>query len=76
VSLNEIIPANDYGLNLGIRQSLNVSSGLLNFGIKYSFGLKSLDQPYEAVKYGERIISDGSKKLYNSVVAITVGYTY
>jgi hypothetical protein len=76
VSLNEIIPANDYGLNFGIRQSLNVSSGWLNFGIKYSFGLKSLDQPYDVIKYGERIISDGSKKLYNSVVAITVGYTY
>jgi hypothetical protein len=76
VNLDEIIPINDYGLNFGIRQSLNVRSGLFNFGIKYSFGLKSLDQRYDVVKYGEHIISDGSKKLYNSVVAINVGYTY
>lgn len=76
VNLNEMIPAMDYGLNFGIRQSLNVSSGLLNFGIKYSFGLKSLDEQYNVIKYGEHIISDGSKKLYNSVIAITLGYTY
>jgi len=76
VNLEDMIPAFDYGLNFGIRQSFNVSSGLLNFKIKYSFGLKSLDKPYNVIKYGENIISDGSKKLYNSVVAITIGYTY
>jgi hypothetical protein len=76
VNLEELIPASDYGLNFGIRQSFNISSGLLNFGIKYTIGLKSIDEQYNVIKYGEHIISDGTKKLYNSVVAVTAGYTF
>lgn len=76
VNINEMIPASDHGLNFGVRQSLNVSPGLLNLEFKYSFGLKSLDEPFNVIKYGEHITSDGSKKLYNSVIALTIGYTY
>ena len=76
VNVDDMMRASDYGLNFGIRQGFNLSSGMLNLGIKYSIGLASLDIPYNVIKYGESFTSNGSKKLNNSVIAFTVGYTF
>ncbi len=76
LNLDDIMRHSDYGLNFGIRQGFNLSSGMVNLGIKYSLGLVSLDVPYTVIKYGETYSSDGSRKLTNSVVSFTVGYTF
>ena len=76
VNLGEILLSGDYGLNFGIGQSFNVSSGMMNIQLKYSYGLTSLDKSYDVIKYGEHFTSDGGKKLNNSVVSVSFGYTY
>lgn len=76
VNLGEILPATDYGLNFGIGQGFNVSSGMMNIKVEYSRGLSTLDKPYDVIKYGEHFTSDGSKKLNNSVVSVRVGYEF
>ena len=76
INIDDMMRVSDYGFNFGIRQGFNLSSGLLNLGIKYSLGLASVDKSYSVIKYGESFTSDGSKKLNNSVIAFTVGYTF
>lgn len=76
VNLGEILPSGDYGLNFGIGQSFSISSGMLNIKVKYSLGLTSLDKSYDVIKYGEHFTSEGGKKLNNSVVSVSFGYTY
>jgi hypothetical protein len=76
VNLGEILPSADYGLNFGIGQSFSVSSGMLNIKVNYSYGLTSLDKSYDVIKYGEHFTSDGGKKLTNSVVCVSFGYTF
>jgi len=76
LNIDDMVNANDYGLNLGIFQGVRISSGMLNLGIKYSLGLASIDKSYNVIKYGESFISDGSMKLKNSVVSFTIGYTF
>jgi hypothetical protein len=76
INIDDMISANDYGINFGIRQGFNLSSGMFNIGIKYSLGLASLNKPYNVIKYGESFTSDGNKKFNNSVIAFTVGYTF
>jgi hypothetical protein len=76
VNLGEIIPSGDFGLIFGIGQGFNISSGMMNIKLKYSLGLSTLDKPYDVIKYGERFTSDGSKKLDNSVICVSAGYTF
>jgi hypothetical protein len=76
VNLGDMIPSWDYGINVGLGQSFNISSGMMNIKVKYSLGLATLDKSYNVIKYGEQFSSYGSKKLNNSVFAITVGYTF
>ena len=76
VNVDDMMPTSDFGLNFGIIQGFKLSSGLLNIGIKYSFGLTTLDKSYNIIKYGESFSSLGNKKFYNTDVALTVGYTF
>jgi hypothetical protein len=76
VNIDDMMSASDYGLNFGISQGINVSTGMLNLGVKYSLGLSSIDKVYSVTKYGEPFSSDGSLKLHNSVFAFMVGYTF
>jgi hypothetical protein len=76
VNLGEILPSWDYGLNFGIGQSFNISTGMMSIRLKYSIGIPTLDKEYNVIKYGEPFSSDGTKKLNNSVITISFGYTY
>jgi hypothetical protein len=76
INIGEMFPKGDYGIIMGVGQSFSVSSGTLNFKIKYSLGMVSMDKTYNIFVYGEPLISDGSKKLNNSVISFTIGYTF
>jgi len=76
VNLGDMIPSWDYGINIGLGQSFNISSGMMNIKIKYSLGLATLDKAYNVIKYGETFTSNGSSKLNNSVISVSFGYTY
>ena len=75
VNIDDMMRTSDYGMNFGVRQGFNLSSGMINFGIKYSLGLASLDYK-DAKKYGELIPGSGNSKLYNSAITFTIGYSY
>lgn len=76
VNLGDILPSWDYGINFGLGQSFNLNSGMMNIKVTYSLGLVTLDKSFKVIKYGETFSSDGSNKLNNSVIGISLGYTY
>jgi len=76
VNLGDILPSWDYGINIGLGQSFYISSGMMHIKVKYSLGLTTLDKSYNVIKYGETFTSDGSNKLNNSVISVSLGYTF
>ena len=76
VNIGDILPSWDFGLNFGLGQSFYISSGMMSIRLKYSLGLTTLDKSYNVTKYGATFTSDGSNKLNNSVVSVSLGYTY